>query len=220
MKTWIVLVVGLIAVVALSVLLRRRIGQSGAVLRSNDPELIGVFPLRDVTLVSIIAFFSVGYVLEAYCHFKTAASLMLSVILTGLVIEAYGFVRIYKAKHRRHYWRGALSSATGFGAFPMSAIALACVIVVVFGILYGIIGLSVVGSDGAEVIHPQNLTEFVGVYLYFSASTFISAGGGDIRPAGLSKVFVIVEGVSGYFILALFVALVVKKEFERMSRAR
>jgi potassium channel LctB len=76
-----------------------------------------------------------------------------------------------------------------------------------FAILY--LGLGLLGYKSVSIQAIQynevNPLSYVANLIYFSAMTMLSVGYGDIIPAGIGKMLVIVQALIGYLLPAAFV---------------
>jgi potassium channel LctB len=76
-----------------------------------------------------------------------------------------------------------------------------------FAILY--LGLGMLGykSVSIQTIHYNevNSLSYIANLIYFSAMTMLSVGYGDIIPAGIGKLLVIIQALIGYLLPAAFV---------------
>jgi hypothetical protein len=90
----------------------------------------------------------------------------------------------------------------GYGERPLRAFSSAIAVVFSASVFYIWTGL----FKGGVVFRPDFFEA-----LYFSAITFTTVGYGDLTPAGLSKVVVIIEAFCGIFLTPLFIVALSRK---------
>ena len=102
---------------------------------------------------------------------------------------------------------------TGYGEQPAKIIVFSISTILLFAILYAIMGV----SAGSEIIQfdlqadtSSNAMSFLDC-LYYSVITFTTLGYGDIIPLGFTRLLAASEAFIGAFALALFVVVVAKK---------
>jgi uncharacterized protein YjbI with pentapeptide repeats len=103
-------------------------------------------------------------------------------------------------------WHEIYRMVAGYGEKPQNTIIMASIIVFIFAALYG--GLHCLQYP------PNNLSLMDEVVdcIYFSFVTFTTLGLGDIYPlTSLGKVLICCEAMAGAFLIALFVAIFVRK---------
>ncbi len=101
----------------------------------------------------------------------------------------------------------------GYGERPTHIISCALGYMVLFGLIYFLMGVHDTGV--LDIFDPaksfaDNLRTY-GNCLYFSIVTFTTVGYGDIVPLGATKALAAFEALSGNFIMALFVVVFVRK---------
>ena len=102
---------------------------------------------------------------------------------------------------------------SGYGEQPLRVILFSVTAILVFAVLYSLLGVRVDGELISMSLNEGfifNSLRFL-ESLYFSVVTFTTLGYGDVTPVGVTRLVAATEAFIGAFTLAMFVVMVVKK---------
>jgi len=135
--------------------------------------------------------------------------------------------RVYRSRRRMWYnplrWLENIfvRGVFGYGERPLRILITAGVIILAWALLFLFCGIQEnVGATSVEInrqlsIDPAQVVPTIKDFLrclYFSAISFATVGYGDFQPTGLSsRLFAVIEGLSGIVLAALFVVTVAKR---------
>ncbi len=117
-----------------------------------------------------------------------------------------------------YFWFVLADITTGYGEKPYKIFSFSIYYIFLFSILFWLLGIQhnsgylCKAGWGNSII--DNIKAFCDSF-YFSVVTFVTLGYGDYTPVGIGKLFAIIEGFSGPFLISLFVITVYKRFMER-----
>lgn len=127
-------------------------------------------------------------------------------------IKSNSFAK-YIAYPKYYFQKYVFDSVGRFGTAPSRVIMNALITVFIFGFIYYIATNFFPHIGAVESSLPDNIkhvNEFL-TCMYYSAITFFTIGYGDYFPYGLLKVFSVLEGFTGVFLMSYFTVAFVRK---------
>lgn len=107
------------------------------------------------------------------------------------------------------YRKAILEWIIGYGERPRNILITWLITLLVSTIIYWVIGIRV---DNAETMNIfSDFIDSLSKSAFLSITTFTALGYGNITPLGFGKTWVIIEAILGYFILALFLVVFIRK---------